>query len=190
MALNEGNFGISLLELKELMSRRRGDAVSMINERGGLDEIARQLKTDLQRGISTLISSKDLNRQSHFGVNRLPHDQRKSLARIVCESCLFTVQDKLLVMFIITAIISMILGLAIEPRKVYILSKSMSLKLCSRGVPRGVLRVLEHPHQKKKSSCSIGLTITALELLAREVTHTATDLQLTSNSYKHSSLVS
>ena len=128
MALNEGNFGISLLELKELMSRRREDVVSMISERGGLDEIAQQLKTDLQRGISTL-SRKDLNnRQSHFGVNRLPHGQKKSSARIVCESCLFTLQDKLLVTFIITAILSMILGLAIQPRKVYILCKLMLLK--------------------------------------------------------------
>lgn len=118
MALNEGNFGISLLELKELMSRRREDAVSIISERGGLDEIARQLKTDLQRGISTS-SKKGLNqRRSHFGVNRLPHDERKSLARMVCESCLIAVQDKLLVMFIIVAVTSTILGLAIEPRKV------------------------------------------------------------------------
>ena len=55
---------------------------------------------------------------------------------------------------------------------------SLAIFYEDRGVPRGVLRVLEHPHQKKKSSCSIGLTITALELLAREVTHTATNLQL------------
>ncbi len=117
MASKEGNFGISLLELKELMSQRR---VSMINERGGLGEIARQMKTDLQRGISLSSRPKDLNnRRSCFGVNRLPRNRRKSpLARIVCESCIFAVQDKLLVIFIIVAILSMILGLAIEPKKV------------------------------------------------------------------------
>ena len=120
MALNEGNFEISPLELKELMSRRREDAVLMISELGGLDEIARQMKTDLQRGISLSSRPKDLdNRQSHFGVNVLPIPyQEKSLARTVCESCLFAVQDKLLVAFIAIAIISMILGLAIEPKKV------------------------------------------------------------------------
>ena len=118
MALNGGDFGISLLELKELMSRRREDAVSMISERGGLNEIARQLKTDLQRGISTLSRKDRNNRQSHFGFNRLTHDQSKSWTRIVCESCLFAVQDKLLVVFIVFAILSMILGLAIEPKKV------------------------------------------------------------------------
>ena len=125
---NKDNFGINQLELKELMSRRREDAVAMISERGGLDEIARQLNTDLQRGISTS-SRKDLNnRCSHFGVNRLPvpQDQRKSLPRIVCESCLFALQDKLLVTFITAAILSMMLGLIIEQRKVW-----SNMRICS-----------------------------------------------------------
>ena len=130
MALNEGSFEISPLELKELMSRRREDAVLMISELGGLDEIARQMKTDLQRGISLTSRPKDLdNRRSHFGVNVLPIPyQEKSLARNVCESCLSAVQDKLLVAFIVIAIISMILGLAIEPKKVIII---MHVALCN-----------------------------------------------------------
>ena len=119
MALNtDTDFGISQLELTELMSRRREDAVAAISERGGLAKIARQLRSDLQRGISTSSREAVNNRCSHFGANRLPQHQRKSMPRAVCESCLFALQDKLLVMFISAALLSMILGLAIEQKKV------------------------------------------------------------------------
>ena len=136
MASIEENFGISHSELKELMSRRRDDAVALINERGGLDEIARQLRTDLQRGISTQ-SREDLNsRRSYYGVNRLPHSDplRKSFVRMVWESLQFALQDRLLLMFIMAAILSMILGLAIEQRKV-----SINTFCSHRAKPNSVL---------------------------------------------------
>ena len=55
--------------------------------------------------------------------------------------------------------------------------------VCS-GVPRQVLRVLEHPHHKE-SSRSIGITPVLLGLLARYTsTCTGTNLQVANNSYK------
>ena len=51
-----------------------------------------------------------------------------------------------------------------------------------RGVPRGVLRVLEHPHQENQLFNYYIITVTATR---EEATHTATDLQLASNSYTH-----
>ena len=52
------------------------------------------------------------------------------------------------------------------------------------GVPRQVLRVLEHPHHKE-SSRSIGITPVLLGFLARYTsTCTGTNLQVANNSYK------
>ena len=55
------------------------------------------------------------------------------------------------------------------------------------GVPRGVLRVLEHPHQSQAGVRNYHCSM--IKSQAREeATHTATDLQLANNSYTHSSL--
>ena len=48
---------------------------------------------------------------------------------------------------------------------------ALRLLIIRRGVPRGVLRVLEHPHQIEESKLYL------IEQLAREeATHTATDV--------------
>ena len=60
----------------------------------------------------------------------------------------------------------------------------IKLRAIISGVPRQVLRVLEHPHHKE-SSRSIGITPVLLGLLARYTsTCTGINLQVANNSYK------
>ena len=110
-----GRFGLSCSELKILMSKRKEDAVQAL-EKNSLDWIAQQLETNLKGGLST--SQQDLeSRRAFYGVNQLPQNPPKSFLAL----CLDAIQDPTLIILICAAVLSIVLGVTVEERKVWLL---------------------------------------------------------------------
>lgn len=97
----------------ELMAQRRGDAVALIREHGGMKAIADHLKTDLKGGISCKPGELEA-RTTAFGCNFIPPSPPKNFLSL----CLDAVQDKTLLILIGAAILSIILGVTVEEQKV------------------------------------------------------------------------
>lgn len=118
MSVAGDGWGLNREQLKVLMTQRRGDGVAAISDHGGLDQVASQLKTNLKDGLNS--TPKDLaRRRSYYGANVLQtKNPLKSFAVVFLESCVYSLKDKLLRFFVLTAVLSIILGLAIEQRKV------------------------------------------------------------------------
>ena len=106
-------FGLSKYQLMELMSQRRDDAVSHINEYGGVGAIAEHLETNIKTGIKYSPGLLEA-RTAAFGVNHIPPKP----ARAFFALCLDALQDKTLLILIGAAILSIVLGLTVEQRKV------------------------------------------------------------------------
>ncbi|EGD77771.1 plasma membrane calcium ATPase [Salpingoeca rosetta] len=75
---------------------------------GGVDALCQHLKTSMDKGIS----SDDVveHNREHFGVNKLPPVQFRSLLHLVWEA----LQDKTLIMLCIAATISLVIGMVTE----------------------------------------------------------------------------
>ena len=111
MAVNR--FGLSRFQLKALMTQRKGDGVRAIEELEGIESIAQHLKTNLKDGLKT--SSLDLeSRKSFYGTNLLTYNPAKSFL----ELCLDVTQDPTLIVLIGAALLSIVLGVTVEKRKV------------------------------------------------------------------------
>ena len=111
MAVNR--FGISRNDLKVLMSQRKDDAVKALEKYEGVEAIAEQLETNLKTGLSA--SAQDLeSRRNFYGVNQLPQNPPKSFLAL----CLDAIQDPTLIILICAAILSIVLGVTVEQRKV------------------------------------------------------------------------
>lgn len=109
----ESEYGLSRYQLMELMAQRRGDALALIEEHGGMKTIADNLKTDLRGGISCKPGELEA-RKSVFGANYIPPSPPKNFLAL----CLDAIQDKTLLILIGAAIISIILGVTVEQQKV------------------------------------------------------------------------
>lgn len=109
-AAAESEFGLTRYQLMELMSQRRSDAVALIEEYGGLKCMTEHLKTDTRSGIRGELET----RRAVFGANFIPPQPPKSFLAL----CLDAIQDKTLLILIAAAIISIILGVTVEVRKV------------------------------------------------------------------------
>lgn len=109
----DGDFGMSKYQLMELMSQRRGDAVAMVREYGGLKCISDHLKTDLKHGLRSNPGELE-SRKNTFGANYIPPTPPKYFIAL----CIDALQDKTLIILIVAAIISLILGVTVEEQKV------------------------------------------------------------------------
>ena len=113
MAIPVNRFGLSRLELKILMSKRKEEAVLAVEKLEGVESIAAQLETNLKEGLRG--APEDLeSRRSFYGANVLPHNPPKSFLSL----CLDAIQDPTLIILIVAAIISIALGVGVEERKV------------------------------------------------------------------------
>lgn len=118
-------FGLSRLQLKVLMTRRKGDGVKAIEEHEGIESIAQHLETNLKSGLST--SPQDLeSRRSFYGANVLVQNPPKSFF----ELCLDAIQDPTLIILIGAALISIVLGVTVEVRKVTGYGADLEIQLC------------------------------------------------------------
>ena len=113
MAAAEGRFGLSKYQLMELMSQRRLDAVARVREYGGVEGIAGHLETNIKTGIRPTAGEVE-DRVSSYGRNVIPQQPPKSFLSL----CLDALQDKTLLILIAAAILSIVLGVTVEERKV------------------------------------------------------------------------
>ena len=115
MAVNR--FGLSRLDLKVLMSQRKDDAVKALEKYEGVESIAQHLETNLKAGLNA--SPQDLeSRRAFYGVNQLPQNPPKSFLAL----CLDAIQDPTLIILTAAAILSIVLGVTVEQRKVLAIS--------------------------------------------------------------------
>ncbi|KAM4740731.1 plasma membrane calcium-transporting ATPase 3-like isoform 3-T5 [Anableps anableps] len=100
---HDGDFGISMEELKALMELRSAEAVGRIQEcHGDVQAICRQLKTSPIEGLSG--NPTDLEkRHAAFGKNFIPPKKPKTFLQLVWEA----LQDVTLIILEIAAIISL-----------------------------------------------------------------------------------
>lgn len=100
---HDGDFGITMEELKALMELRSGEAVSKIEESfGDVQNICRRLKTSPIEGLSG--NPTDLEkRHAAYGKNFIPPKKPKTFLQLVWEA----LQDVTLIILEIAAIISL-----------------------------------------------------------------------------------
>lgn len=111
-AIPVDRFGLTCLELKSLMSKRKEEAIRAL-ETTSLETIAQHLETNLKEGLSG--ATQDLeSRRAFYGTNQLPQNPPKSFLAL----CLDAIQDPTLIILTCAAIISIVLGVTVEQRKV------------------------------------------------------------------------
>ncbi|XP_060133046.1 plasma membrane calcium-transporting ATPase 4 isoform X2 [Zootoca vivipara] len=100
---HEGDFGCSVMDLRELMELRSGEAVNRINDTyGGVHNICKRLKTSPVEGLSGNPADLEKRRQA-FGQNFIPPKKAKTFLQLVWEA----LQDVTLIILEIAAIISL-----------------------------------------------------------------------------------
>lgn len=106
-------YGLSRYQLTELMSQRGKDAVERVAEYGGVGAICDHLASDLKSGLSGDKAELDA-RKNEYGTNYIPPVRPKSFI----ELCLDAIEDKTLIILIIAALVSIVLGVTVEEQKV------------------------------------------------------------------------
>ncbi|XP_061488228.1 plasma membrane calcium-transporting ATPase 4 isoform X5 [Rhineura floridana] len=103
---HEGDFGCSVMDLRNLMELRSGEAVTRINDTyGGVHNICKRLKTSPVEGLSGNPADLEKRRQA-FGQNFIPPKKAKTFLQLVWEA----LQDVTLIILEIAAIISLCLS--------------------------------------------------------------------------------
>ncbi|XP_013915809.1 PREDICTED: plasma membrane calcium-transporting ATPase 4-like isoform X4 [Thamnophis sirtalis] len=99
----EGDFGCSVMDLRNLMELRSAEAVTRINDTyGGVHNICKRLKTSPVEGLSGNPADLEKRRQA-FGQNFIPPKKAKTFLQLVWEA----LQDVTLIILEIAAIISL-----------------------------------------------------------------------------------
>eukprot|EP00727_Mastigamoeba_balamuthi_P001079 m51a1_g10969 putative p-type atpase (1014) ;mRNA; f:262400-266204 len=102
------------LELAELFKNRDKNALEKL---GGVDGVLRRLGTHPERGLPrSEIDSKFADRIAKYGANRLPEPPTQSLLSLIFEG----LQDKTLIMLIVSALVSLVLGVYEDPQSGWI----------------------------------------------------------------------
>ena len=101
-------FGITGKELSTLVSES-SEKPSNLAEAGGATALAEKLRTDIHRGLSGDIDDIQ-TRLDFFGKNFVEGKPPKSF----CQLCWSAMKDFTLIMLIICAVISLVLGISIE----------------------------------------------------------------------------
>ncbi|XP_065505550.1 plasma membrane calcium-transporting ATPase 4 isoform X1 [Caloenas nicobarica] len=100
---HEGDFGCSMVELRNLMELRSAEAVARLNDSyGGVQNICKRLKTSPVEGLSGNPTDLEKRRQV-FGQNFIPPKKAKTFLQLVWEA----LQDVTLIILEIAAIISL-----------------------------------------------------------------------------------
>ncbi|XP_010722720.1 plasma membrane calcium-transporting ATPase 4 isoform X2 [Meleagris gallopavo] len=100
---HEGDFGCSVVELRNLMELRSAEAVTRINDSyGGVQTVCKRLKTSPVEGLSGNPTDLEKRRQV-FGQNFIPPKKAKTFLQLVWEA----LQDVTLIILEIAAIISL-----------------------------------------------------------------------------------
>ncbi|XP_077190732.1 plasma membrane calcium-transporting ATPase 4 isoform X4 [Paroedura picta] len=100
---HEGDFGCSVMDLRNLMELRSSEAVNRINDTyGGVHNICKRLKTSPVEGLSGNPADLEKRRQA-FGQNFIPPKKAKTFLQLVWEA----LQDVTLIILEIAAIISL-----------------------------------------------------------------------------------
>ncbi|GMH16066.1 hypothetical protein Nepgr_017907 [Nepenthes gracilis] len=98
--------------LEQLASMTRDHNLSALEQRGGVEGLAGLLKSNLEMGVSG--DTTDLiNRRNEFGSNTYPHKKGKGFLTFLWEAW----QDLTLIILIIAAIASLVLGIKTEGLK-------------------------------------------------------------------------
>ena len=106
-------FGYEMKSLQDLMNQRGVEGIQHLNDEfGGLQELARGLKTNTTEGLSG--DEADLrHRRDMYGANVIPAKKAKSFLELAWEA----LHDFTLIVLIVAAAISIILGLVVEKKK-------------------------------------------------------------------------
>nr|XP_013795134.1 PREDICTED: plasma membrane calcium-transporting ATPase 4-like [Apteryx mantelli mantelli] len=100
---HEGDFGCSVMELRNLMELRSAEAVARLNDSyGGVQNVCKRLKTSPVEGLSGNPTDLEKRRQV-FGQNFIPPKKAKTFLQLVWEA----LQDVTLIILEIAAIISL-----------------------------------------------------------------------------------
>ncbi|XP_062365696.1 plasma membrane calcium-transporting ATPase 4 isoform X4 [Cinclus cinclus] len=100
---HEGDFGCSMVELRNLMELRSAEAVARLNDSyGGVQNVCRRLKTSSVEGLSGNPTDLEKRRQV-FGQNFIPPKKAKTFLQLVWEA----LQDVTLIILEIAAIVSL-----------------------------------------------------------------------------------
>uniref|UniRef100_A0A8C3NRR9 Calcium-transporting ATPase n=1 Tax=Cyanoderma ruficeps TaxID=181631 RepID=A0A8C3NRR9_9PASS len=100
---HEGDFGCSMVELRNLMELRSAEAVARLNDSyGGVQNVCKRLKTSPVEGLSGNPTDLEKRRQV-FGQNFIPPKKAKTFLQLVWEA----LQDVTLIILEIAAIISL-----------------------------------------------------------------------------------
>ncbi|XP_071510337.1 plasma membrane calcium-transporting ATPase 4-like isoform X2 [Diadema antillarum] len=107
---DDGTFGVTVEELRQLMELRKGEAINEINAKyGDVMGLCSKLKTSATHGINGLQFDVQRRRET-FGKNLIPPKPPKTFLQLMWEA----VQDATLIMLMIAAVIS--LGLSFLPK--------------------------------------------------------------------------
>lgn len=106
-------FGVSAEQLAELMGHRTKEERSQaLAEYEGVEGLMGHLEVNLKTGLAE--DPLELaRRRAAFGTNVIPATPPKAFIAL----CLDAVQDKTLIILVIAAVISMVLGLTVEDKK-------------------------------------------------------------------------
>lgn len=105
-------FGISLYQLQDMMSQRGKDGCKRLSEYGGAIAIADMLHSNIKAGLDG--SLQDLEaRKREYGPNYIAPVPPKSFLALALDA----IQDKTLVILIVAALLSIVLGVTVEEQK-------------------------------------------------------------------------
>ena len=106
-------YGLSRYQLMELMAQRGKDAAERVSEYGGVKAICDQLSSDLKYGLAN--ERADLvARRNEYGANFIKPVPAKWWISLAFDA----IQDKTLIILIIAALVSIVLGVTVEEQKV------------------------------------------------------------------------
>ncbi|KAL0915702.1 hypothetical protein M5K25_016140 [Dendrobium thyrsiflorum] len=109
-ALPGGGYGIGV---EQLTAMTRDHDLSALQQYGGVKGLSSLLKTNLEKGIVGDDDAELLRRRNAFGANTYPQKKGRSFFVFLWEAC----QDLTLIILIIAAVISLVLGIKTEGLK-------------------------------------------------------------------------
>lgn len=113
MALPERTrYGLTKYQLMDMMVQRQAEGLAAIDELGGSDTILDHLHTNMKTGIHSNFTELD-DRKFAFGMNFIPPVPPKSFIALAFEA----LQDKTLIILMVAAVVSIILGVTVEEQK-------------------------------------------------------------------------
>lgn len=105
-------FGLSRYQLQELMSQKGKDGLKRLTEYDGVLGIADLLRSNVKGGLDGVPQDLEL-RKLEYGANYIAPVPPKSFLALALDA----IQDKTLIILIVAALVSIVLGVTVEERK-------------------------------------------------------------------------